>query len=63
MSAALASGAKPEEVRTPQGQLGRSFEVPSLPDYVPKFLASEKYGPVQQQARASMRTRLMEMVK
>ena len=63
MSAALASGAKPKEVPTPQGQVGRSFEVPSLPDYVPKLLASEKYGPLQQQARASMRKRLMEIVK
>src|SRR5262249_51358561 len=62
IQAALAAGAKPYEVPTPPGQIGKTMAIPDVP-YVPKFLPPEKYQRVQERMRSQMQELLSRLVE
>jgi ankyrin repeat protein len=60
MKAGMERG-KQHEVTTQSGHIGKTFAAP--PDWTPAFLSPEKYEPIQDKARADMKSRLSQLVQ
>jgi hypothetical protein len=54
---------KQHEVTTPSGHIGKTTAVEAPPDWAPTFLPAEKYKPVQDKARADMKSALLQLVQ
>jgi hypothetical protein len=60
--AGLKSGATHEEP-TRSGEIGKSIAVAAPPDYAPRFLPAAEYLPLQEKARAAVKTDLTKMLQ
>jgi len=62
MMAGIEAG-RTKQVPTPPDQIGTTVVVEPPPDYVPKFVAPEKYKPLQEKARSEIRSGLLKMLQ
>jgi len=62
MKAGMERG-KQHEVPTQPGHIGKTTEVEPPPDWAPTFLPPEKYKPVQDKARAGIKSALLQLVQ
>jgi len=62
MTAGIEAG-RTKQVPTPPDQLGTTVVVDPPPDYAPKFVAPEKYKPIQEKARSEIRSGLLKMLQ
>lgn len=62
MQAGIERGKQHEVPATP-GQFGKTVAVEPPPDWSPKFVSPDVYGPMQKEARSQMRTSLLKIIE